>query len=77
MAKQRGNISILNLCCMSSIYPYILAAKVRKKKITEEVSLFENDILGNKVNQVKLEEQLLVNFEKLMTATNNFMRPIS
>ena len=22
MAKQRGNISILNLCCMTSIYPY-------------------------------------------------------
>ncbi|RVW13838.1 G-type lectin S-receptor-like serine/threonine-protein kinase [Vitis vinifera] len=29
-------------------------------------------MLGNNVNQVKLEEQLLINFEKLVTATNNF-----
>ncbi|KAL6333085.1 hypothetical protein AAG906_028268 [Vitis piasezkii] len=56
-------------------------ASVRREKILE-VSLFERgnvhpkfsdaNMLGNNVNQVKLEEQLLINFEKLVTATNNF-----
>ena len=30
------------------------------------------NMLGNNVKQVKLEEQLLIDFEKLVTATNNF-----
>ncbi|KAL6333715.1 hypothetical protein AAG906_028901 [Vitis piasezkii] len=57
-------------------------ASVRKEKIKEEVSPFERgkvhpkfsdaNMCGNNVNQVKLEEQLLINFEKLVTATNNF-----
>ncbi|WJZ96241.1 hypothetical protein VitviT2T_014945 [Vitis vinifera] len=56
-------------------------ARVRREKILE-VPLFERgnvhpnfsdaNMLGNNVNQVKLEEQQLINFEKLVTATNNF-----
>ena len=30
------------------------------------------NMCGNQVNLVKLEEQLLINFEKLVTETNNF-----
>lgn len=32
-----------------------------------DANLFRND-----VSQVKLEERMLINFEKLVTATNNF-----
>ena len=57
------------------------SARVRREKILE-VPLFERgnvhpnfsdaNMLGNNVNQVKLEEQQLINIEKLVTATNNF-----
>lgn len=39
-----------------------------KEEIRDGMSLFER---GN-VKQVKLEEQLLISFQKLVTATNNF-----
>ena len=48
----------------------------------EELSLFERgnvhpnssdaNFLGNHTNQVKLQEQLCINFKKLVIATNNF-----
>lgn len=33
---------------------------------------YDSNLIGNNVNQVKLEEQLLISLERLVTATNNF-----
>ncbi|RVW13828.1 G-type lectin S-receptor-like serine/threonine-protein kinase [Vitis vinifera] len=76
-----GTITIICIYLSCRCWMTKQRARVRREKILE-VPLFERgnvhpnfsdaNMLGNNVNQVKLEEQQLINIEKLVTATNNF-----
>ena len=83
ISKQRGNMHIeeLGFKLLSTRYSQLHSESAKKETREEMLSLCRGDIypifsdselLGDDVNQVKLEELPLLDFEKLVSATNNF-----
>ncbi|RVW13845.1 G-type lectin S-receptor-like serine/threonine-protein kinase [Vitis vinifera] len=83
ISKQRGNMHIeeLGFKLLSTCYSQQHSESAKKETREEMLSLCRGDIypnfsdselLGDDVNQVKLEELPLLDFEKLVSATNNF-----